>query len=182
MGENLRFKYRNKLVHSWLWSGKCPPLLKNVVCVCSHPSSPKHIAFQHSPAYELSVTVLFDCHFLGSCGMYFNWIECIHPLLSVRLIGTNTHTHYPNIDRQYFHVCGRCFFLPKQLSESRLLITVTLLWFFLCECWLHFTVFHPMMCVCVCMNECVLSRPSGFHCGFKGMSPLSPHTAMLYKV
>lgn len=153
------------------------------VCVCSHPSSPKHIAFQHSPAYELSVTVLFDCHFLGSCGMYFNWIECIHPLLSVRLIGTNTHTHYPHIDRQYFHVCGRCFFY--QSNSQNHVCSLLLLFYdsFYVNVGYTLLFFIPWcVCVCVCMNECVLSRPSGFHCGFKGMSPLSPHTAMLYKV
>lgn len=151
------------------------------VCVCSHPSTPKHIAFKHSPAYELSVTVMFDCHFLESRGMYFNWIECIHSLLTVKFIGTNTHalpTH-----RQYFYVCERCFLTKATLRITSAHYCYSFNDSFYVNVGYTLLCFIPWcVCVCVCTNECVLSRPSGFHCGFKGMSPLSPHTAMLYKV
>jgi len=83
MGENLRFKSPPKKKKiNWFIPGcgvQNVPLL-NVVCVCVCVPilfTLKHhqdtlVLMQPCICALLSVTVMFDCHFLESRGMYFN--------------------------------------------------------------------------------------------------------------
>lgn len=83
----------------------------------------------------------------------------------------HTHTHSLPTQRQYFYVCGRC-----RLTKATHKIICPLNSLFRVIVSPHSVAedIHSMfVCACV-VCTCVFSRPSGFHCGLKGMSPLSP--------
>lgn len=76
MGENLRLKYKkkNQLVHSRLWSAKRTPA--KCVCVCSHfvliKTSSRHIGFNAALHMCSVLQLCLIVTFLESRGMYFN--------------------------------------------------------------------------------------------------------------